>query len=67
MIDHMQDDAPIPDGPGVKIVSTNETEVYVHNFGGWAISFVVRHEIGHLSKALKDIGVRTCRKRNAAY
>jgi hypothetical protein len=50
-------DAPIPDCPHVKILHTNKTDVYVHKFGGWALSFVVKHEIGHLALALKDAGI----------
>ncbi len=53
----LQGDAPIPDCPHVKILHTNKTDVYVHKFGGWALSFVVKHEIGHLALALKDAGV----------
>lgn len=53
----LQGNAPIPDRHDVKLVNTNATTVYVHRFGGWALSFVVKHEIRHLALALKDIEV----------
>lgn len=55
--DKFQGKAPIPDCPHVKLVNTNATTVYVHRFGGWALSFVVKHEIKHLALALKDIEI----------
>ena len=53
----LQGNPPTPDSKSVKIIHSNTTKVYVHRFGGWAISWVVGHEIHHLAMALKEEGV----------
>ena len=59
----VQGNPPTPDCKSVKIIHSNTTKVYVHRFGGWAISWVVGHEIHHLAKALKEEGVSPCKPR----
>ena len=56
----LQEDIPKPDNRHVKLVKTNSSKVYVHEFGGFAISWLVKREIDHLRLDLKDLGASSC-------